>query len=80
MATDFDLIDNTTPDNDDDPNFLPNKSPWLFFIALEAMLRTFCKAGSHMVKDHATAKPVINVDRIPIEEHLVMAISSSWSG
>ena len=73
FATDFDLIDKTTPDNDDDPNFLPNKSPWLFLIALEAMLRTFCKAGSYMVKDHATAKPVMNVDRIPVEEHLGMA-------
>ena len=73
FATVFDLINKTTPDNDDDPNFLPNKSPWLFLIALEAMLRTFCKAGSYMVKDHATAKPVINVDRIPVEEHLVMA-------
>ena len=73
FATDFDLIDKTTPDNDDDPDLLRNKSPWLFLIALEAMLRTFCKAGSYMVKDHATAKPVINVDRIPVEEHLVMA-------
>ena len=73
FATDFDLIDKTTPENDDDPNFLPNKSPWLFLIALGAMLRTFCKAGSFFVKDHSTAKPVINVDRIPVEEHLVMA-------
>ena len=50
FATDFDLIDKTMPDNDDDPNFLPNKSPWLFLIALEAMLHTFCKAGSYMVR------------------------------
>ena len=71
--TDFDLIDKTTPDNDDDPNFRPNKSPLLFLIALEAMRRTFAKAGSYRVKDSDTSRPVLNVDRIPIEEHLVMA-------
>ena len=47
FATDFDLIDKTTPDNDDDPNFLPNKSPWLFLIALEALLCTLAKAGTY---------------------------------
>ena len=73
FATDFDLIDKTQADNDDDPNFLPNKNPWLFLIALEAMLRTFAKAGTYMVKDHITDEAVPNVDRIPIEEHLVMA-------
>ena len=67
------LIDKTTPDNDDDPNFLPNKSPWLFVIALKAMLRTFAKAGTYMVKDHITGDLVPNVDRIPVEEHRVMA-------
>ena len=30
FATDFDLIDKTTPDNDDDPHFLPNKKPLAF--------------------------------------------------
>ena len=40
---------------------------------MEAMLRTFCKAGSYRVKDHITGKPTINVDRIQVEEHLVMA-------
>ena len=59
FATDFDLIDKTTPGNDDDPNFLPNKSPWLFLIALEAILRTFAKAGTYMVKDHESGDPVI---------------------
>ena len=73
FATDFDLIDKTQADNDDDPNFLPNKSPWLFLIALEAMLRTFAKAGTYMVKDHISGDTVPNVDRIPVEEHLVMA-------
>ena len=73
FATDFDLIDKTTPDNDDDPNFLPNESPWLFLIALEAMLHTFAKAGTYMVKDHISGDTVPNVDRIPVEEHLVMA-------
>ena len=73
FATDFDLIDKTTPDNDDDPKFLPNKSPWLFLIALEAMLRTFAKAGTYLFKDHESGNPVMNVDRIPVEEHLVMA-------
>ena len=73
FATNFDLIDKTVPDNDDDLNFLHNRSPWLFLIALEAMLFTFCKAGSYMVKDHITGKPTINVDRIQVEEHLVMA-------
>jgi hypothetical protein len=73
FATNFDLIDKTVPDNDDDPNFLPNRSPWLFLITLEAMLRTFCKAGSYMVKGHAKGKPTINVDRIQVEEHLVIA-------
>ena len=73
FATDFDLIDRTQPDNDDDPNFLPNRSPWVFLIALEAMLRTFSKAGCYMVKDHVTDELVPNVDRIPVEEHLVMA-------
>ena len=73
FATDFDLIDKTQADNDDDPNFLPNKSPWLFLIALEATLRTFAKAGTYMVKDHTTGHLVPNVDRIPIEDHLVMA-------
>ena len=37
------------------------------------MLRTFAKAGSYLVKDHETSKPVMNVNRVPIEEHLVMA-------
>ena len=46
FATDFDLIDKTAPDNDDDPNFLPNKSPWLFLIALEAMLRKYLNAAA----------------------------------
>ena len=73
FATNFDLIDKTAPDNDDDPNFLPNKSPWLFLVAMEAMLRTFCKAGSYMVKDHKTGKPAVNDDRTPVEEHLTMA-------
>ena len=61
FATDFDLINKTTPDNDDDPNFLPNKSPWLFLIALEAMLRTFTKAGTYSVKDHISGEIVPNV-------------------
>ena len=37
------------------------------------MLRTFAKAGTYMVKDHITDDTVPNVDRIPVEEHLVMA-------
>ena len=37
------------------------------------MLRTFAKAGTYMVKDHITGDLVPNVDRIPVEEHLVMA-------
>ena len=73
FSTDFDLVDKSQPDNDNDPDFLPNKSPWLFLIALEAMLRTFAKAGTYMVKDHITDEVVPNVHRIPIEEHLVLA-------
>ena len=44
------------------------------------MLQTFCKAGSYMVKDHVTGKPTINVDRIQVEEHLVMARKFVWNG
>ena len=47
FATDFDLIDKLAPDNDDDSNFLPSWSPWLFLISVKAMLRTFSKAGVH---------------------------------
>ena len=73
LDTDFDLTDKSVPDNDDDPYFLPNKSPWFFLIALEAMLRTFTKAGTYTVKDPDTGMPVVNVGRTPIEEHLAMA-------
>ena len=72
MSADFDLVDKLAPDSDSDPNFLPNKSPWLFLIALEVLLRTFCKAGTYMVEDPNTGTPVVNVERTPIEEHLVM--------
>ena len=37
------------------------------------MLRTFAKAGSYLFKDDETSKPVMNVNMIPIEEHLIMA-------
>ena len=48
---DFDLIDKSKPLDEDNPNYIANKSPFLFLIALEAMLRTFVKAGSYLVED-----------------------------
>ena len=68
---DFDLIDKSKPLDEDNPNYIANKSPFLFLIALEAMLRTFVKAGSNLVEDpEASNKMVLNVDREPVEEHL----------
>ena len=72
---DFDLIDKSKPLDEDNPNYIANKSPFLFLIALEAMLRTFVKAGSYLVEDPDKPdghqdKMVLNVDREPIEEHL----------
>jgi hypothetical protein len=73
MSADFDLVDKLAPDSDRNPHFHPYKSPWLFLIALENLLRTFCKAGTYMVEDPNTGTPAVNVEKAPIEEHLVMA-------
>ena len=72
-------MDKTKPLDEDNPQYLPNKSPWLFLIALEATLRTFVKAGSYQVPNkeaepvNGTAPMVVNVARGPIEEHLANA-------
>ena len=73
LSADFDLVDKLVPDSDTNPHFSPYKSPWLFLIALENLLRTFCKAGTYMVQDPDTRTAVVNVERAPIEDHLVMA-------
>ena len=73
----IDLIVNTK-DNDgknNEPSFHVDRSPWLFQLALENMLRSFCLAGSFKVRDpEATesekSKLVLMVDREPIEDHL----------
>ena len=73
LSSDFDLVDKRVPDSDRNPQFSPYKTPWLFLLALENQLRTFCKAGTYMVHDPDTQTAVVNVERAPIEEHLVMA-------
>lgn len=71
---DVDLVDRSKPMDEDDLADLPNMSPWLFVIALEATLRTLCKAGSYVVKDIGNEdKLVISAGRELIEEHLANA-------
>ena len=72
LTHDFDLVDRQKTDDEDNPHFYPNKSPWLYIVALAAMLRTFCKAGSYYVDDPDTGSQVLNIDRALIEEHLAL--------
>ena len=50
-STDYDIIVRSVPDDEDDPHFHKNTSPWLHLIAQESMLRTFRNAGSYFVED-----------------------------
>ena len=69
-GTNFELVDKTKPDDEDNPHDFPNKSPWLYIVALEAMLQTFPKALTCLVKCPVTGEQVYNVARGPLEEHL----------
>ena len=40
LTTNFALLDKSVPDDEEDPHYNSNKSPWLFLVALEAMPRT----------------------------------------
>ena len=75
LSADFDLVDKLAPVSDANPHFDPYASPWLFLIALENLLRSFCKAGTYSVRDPDTGTDVVNVERAPIEDHLAMARS-----
>ena len=68
-------MDKLAPVSDANPHFDPYASPWLFLIALENLLRSFCKAGTYSVRDPDTGTDVVNVERAPIEDHLAMARS-----
>ena len=46
LSADFDLVDKLAPVSDANPHFDPYASPWLFLIALENLLRSFCKGGN----------------------------------
>lgn len=68
---DFGLIGKSKTADDEEPAFYANRSPWLYLVAFEAMLRTFCKAGTYTVPDVQNgAKPSFMVEREPGEEHL----------
>ena len=71
LSATFDLLDKSIPDDTEDPHYNSSKSPWFFLIALEAMLRTFVKAGSYYVPDDMDkSKNIVNVEKGPIEDHL----------
>ena len=56
----------------DEPNYHIDRSPHIFFVALENMLRIFCLAGCFKVPDPQTSdnKLVFMVDRKPVEAHI----------
>ena len=72
----IDLVVNTKDSDDKNgPSFHVDRSPWLFQLALENMLRSFCLAGSFKVRDpEATEsdknKLVLMVERELLEDHL----------
>ena len=69
-----------------EPSFHIDRSPWLYLIALENMLRSFCLAGSFKTQD-PEAEPlskdrmVLMVCRIPVETHLkrCRAFALDWA-
>ena len=39
------IVDSFQTTSDSDPSLASSKSPWIFFVALEALMRSFSKAG-----------------------------------
>ena len=71
LTTNFDLLDKSVPDDEEDPHYNSSKSPCLFLVALEALLRTLVNAGSYYVPDDEDkSKQVVNVDKGLIEDRL----------
>ena len=73
-GSNFELVDKTKAKNANEAAYYARQNPWLWLTALDAQLRTFCKAGTFYVDDPqsttgASAKTLM-IDREPIEIHL----------